>query len=101
MTEEVLVFLPGGEAPAAARVRLERGAVQSAGGRLFIVTPALLVDEPGLQTIGSEEDLRAVAEELTEAERLFAQAFLARSQGGEEERPGDGMPWDTPGYEAP
>ncbi|WP_347310966.1 hypothetical protein [Defluviimonas sp. SAOS-178_SWC] len=101
MTEEVLVFLPGGEDPAGARARLERGAIQSAGGRLFIVAPTLLADEPGLNALRSEEDLRAVAAELSEAEQLFARAFLARRQAGEEERPGEGLPWDTPGYEAP
>ena len=101
MTEQVLVFLPGGGEAAPLRTRVEQTAIQSAGGRLFIVAPAVLAAESDLRAIRSEADLGALADDLTEAEQLFARAFLARSEGPEEERPGEGLPWDSPGYEAP
>ncbi|OYX41524.1 MAG: hypothetical protein B7Z02_15370 [Rhodobacterales bacterium 32-67-9] len=101
MTEEVLVFLPAGDDKAPVRARVGRAAIQSAGARLFIVAPAIVTGESDLRPIRNETELGALAEDLSEAEQLFARAFLARSDDTVEERPGEGLPWDSPGYDAP
>lgn len=40
-----------------------------------------------------------VAADFTPAERLFAEAWLSRREA--KTRPGEGLPWDAPGREAP
>lgn len=38
---------------------------------------------------------------LDEGEQLFARGWQQRSRGGEKERPGEGLPWDAPGFLPP
>jgi len=38
---------------------------------------------------------------LTEMERLFVNAWLARQGADKKKRPGDKLPWDAPGFQPP
>jgi hypothetical protein len=38
---------------------------------------------------------------LTEAERLFAEAWSTRHQSKPKQRPGEGLPWDAEGFQPP
>src|SRR5215469_12413436 len=46
-----------------------------------------------------DDPARALPADLTPAERIFAAAWQARRQP--KTRPGEGLPWDAPGFEPP
>jgi hypothetical protein len=63
----------------------------AAGAALRSVPEVMGVGEPDLP-----DDVRA---ELTDTERLFADAWVLGRQP--KTRPGDGLAWDAPGFEPP
>jgi hypothetical protein len=78
--------------------------VHRASPRLFVVRvdPAVraqLVELPGVVAATDEAFSAGVAEQLDEAEALFAAAFAAR--GTPKQRAGNGLEWDAPGFEPP
>jgi hypothetical protein len=55
-----------------------------------------LADTPGISV---HADTPPELDDPTEAERLFVDAWLSRRAG--KRRPGDGLPWDAPGFQPP
>jgi hypothetical protein len=96
---EVLVFLAGDEA-SPSRARIGALAIQQCGARMFVIAGDGPPGVPGAQAIRSGRDLAALKGRLTDAETLFARAWLARRRG-KGHREGDALPWDSEGYEAP
>lgn len=55
---------------------------------------------PEVRVLERPEDAAAIAPPLDERERLFVDAWF-QSRQPKARRPGDGLPWDTPGYDPP
>jgi hypothetical protein len=56
---------------------------------------------PGVVAVSSGALPPSVVEELDEQEALFVTAWARRMTGPEKQRRGEGLPWDTPGFEPP
>lgn len=56
---------------------------------------------PGLEALFENEIPEAFRASLEPGERLFAEAWLARQREKGKPRPGDGLPWDAPGFLPP
>lgn len=54
---------------------------------------------PGVRSVFRPEDDMGEIGDLSEHERLFVDGWRLRGQP--KERPGDGLPWDAPGYLPP
>lgn len=101
-TAEAVVVLDAGAPPGAMLQRVRQHAVvlQWLPPRIAIVR--LRAGLPPAQAVpGTSWYPDAVPEsvDLTSTERLFVDAWLSRREP--KTRPGDGLPWDTPGMEAP
>jgi len=101
---EALVVLDDGAAAGGRLAELRQHAVvlQWLPPRIAIVRVEAKV--PSLEAVpGTRWFLAGVPAEVsadfTPAERLFAEAWLSRRQA--KTRPGEGLPWDAPGREAP
>lgn len=95
-----LVLLPEDPARAeAARARCGR-VVQAASPRLLLCDgdPSGLAGT-GATRLATPADVAAAG--LDAGERLFAEAWLGRGTPDGKDRPGDGLNWDTPPFEAP
>jgi hypothetical protein len=88
-----------------ARVGLVARIVQRLPPRLAIIE----IDPQKVETVRSQEGVSAlyddavsetVLQQLTSAERLFAEAW-DRSRQAKPARPGDGLPWDAGGFQPP
>ena len=99
---EFLAVLPPGPAGTAARGRCGR-VLQEASPRLLICegAPPGTALAAGVRVIAGRPDLDAVGATLSEAERLFAEAWLLRQAEAGKDRPTDGTDWDEPPFEAP
>jgi len=98
----ILVFVD--ETVGAAALKDSATIVHTASPRLFVARVDLarrsdLASRPGViaMTEGTLPD--EVANRLNKAEALFATAFANRRTS--KERPGEGLPWDAPGFEPP
>ena len=103
MPPEFLVLLVDGD-DGLERLRRSLEVTQVASPRLAVVVAA----EGALEAIDGVAEIAGAGESLqdeialTDAERLFADAWALRTgdaPGGE--RPGDGLPWDAPGFTPP
>lgn len=101
---ELLVLMTSGadatEAVAAAHGRIS----QRLGDRLALaMVPASALDalrsRNDVVNVYDEDVPEVATEDLDEAERIFVNAWRKRRHV--KERPGDGLPWDSPGFEAP
>jgi hypothetical protein len=102
----VLVIVQDDQAePALAQIGLVARIVQRLPPRLAIIE----IDPGEVETVRSMEGVRALydgavsgtlLQQLTPAERLFAEAW-ARSRQTKPARPGDGLPWDAEGFQPP
>lgn len=66
--------------------------------RLALVVPGP-VDPAAAAGLSVHTDDRPDLVDATEAERLFVEAWWSRR--ADKRRPGDGLPWDAPGFQAP
>lgn len=102
----MLVIVQDDQAESAmARVGLVARIAQRLPPRLAIIE----IDPGEVERVRSVEGVRAlyddtvsetVLQQLTPAERLFAEAW-ARSRQARPSRPGDGLPWDAEGFQPP
>jgi hypothetical protein len=76
-------------------------AVAAAGGRVLQRAGRVVVAElpDGASVPGARAPTPEALAALDEGERLFAAGWAAGR--APKERPGDGLPWDAPGFEAP
>ena len=85
------------------RLRRSLQVTQVASPRLAVVVAA----EGALEAIDGVAEVAGPGESLqdeialTDAERLFADAWALRTGEVPGERPGDGLPWDAPGFTPP
>jgi hypothetical protein len=79
--------------------------VQRASSRVALVEGPVsrirkLAALPGIEVI--EDDIPdSLLELLSQPEALFARAWERRQHAHPEERPGEGLAWDAPGFEPP
>jgi hypothetical protein len=78
--------------------------IHSASSRMHIIrtssaTRAQLAVLPGVVCITDTELPPEYAQRLNSQESIFAEAFAVRETS--KERLGDGLPWDSPGFEPP
>ncbi len=99
MNEDVLVFLETDKAASSERQKLEAGATQCAGPRLFVVAETAVAASAGTHVIRTADDLQANSHLMNDQEMLFVRAWITgRNKDGRE---GDSLPWDAPGFESP
>ena len=55
----------------------------------------------GVTLLTEETWNEALAQSLTEVERLFVEAWQLKQQLGTKQRPGEGAPWDDPNFQPP
>jgi hypothetical protein len=63
--------------------------------------PEVLRTHPGVHALGAEAVPDTLVQTLTAEESLFVQAWTQRAAMGTKRRPGEGLPWDTPGRTPP
>lgn len=104
---EFLVLLEDGE-DGLERLRRSLQVTQVASPRLAVVEAAEGAGPDALQAIDGVAEVAAAGESLqdasalTDAERLFADAWALRTGDvAGSERPGEGLPWDAPGFTPP
>lgn len=101
---ELLVLMTSGADPVEA-VRAADGRItQRFGDRIALaLVPAsarvALASRTDVVNIYDEDLPDVAAEDLDEAERVFVNAWRERRHV--KRRTGDGLPWDSPGFEAP
>lgn len=104
--DEMLVIL---DAPASEeaeqRIRTQYRVMQQVSPRVLVIRrpadPAALRALPGVQDVAEGSVPDALVRELSDAEALFVQAWSQRASMGAKRRPGEGLPWDTPGRTPP
>jgi hypothetical protein len=103
MPAEFLVLLEDGDG-GLERLRRSFEVTQVASPRLAVV----VADEGALEAIDGVAEVAGAGESLqdetalSDAERLFADAWALRTGDvSGEERPGDALPWDAPGFTPP
>lgn len=103
----VLVLLSE-EAPSQSlrQLRAQYRVTEEAPPRLIVVAAdrgdiEQLRTAPGIVAVIEDAIPTNVLESLSEAERLYADAWEARRQMGKKRRPGDGLSWDAEGFEPP
>jgi hypothetical protein len=75
--------------PRIAVVRLSPEAIRMRGG-----------ESPEVRVLEHPEEAAAIDPPLGDGERLFVDAWF-HSRQPKARRPGDGLPWDAPGFEPP
>ena len=106
MRREALVVLEASADPSvAAAMRRRPGLLQSYGDRLFIVDPAAAsLDSirtlPGVAGVLLDPPAQPLPD-LDPGAELFTAAWAARLTQVKARGLGDGLPWDTPGYQPP
>lgn len=99
MEQDVLVVMEDTDVArmALADLRIRGQVTQLLPPRLALVAAgAVAAGTPGLSVhTGERPDL----DDPTDAEQLFVDAWWERRRG--KDRPGDGLPWDAPGYRPP
>lgn len=102
VTQETLIIIePGGGIQ---DVATHSNIVQQIGSRVFIVEglqTEKLRNAPGVQTVATGPIASDLYSDLSEAEQLFVAAWSDRQTKPKTTRPGDGLDWDTPGFEEP
>jgi len=102
--EERLVLFAAGRAGVPLELAPGVRVSQRLGDRVALVTGgeaalAELALHPDVDDVFSDEPPADVVERLTDEERLFVRAWSSRKV--EKVRPGDGLPWDAPGFLPP
>jgi hypothetical protein len=81
--------------------------VESASPRVFVVhadeqTAESLEKQEGVNLFKSDDTLSEdLTKSLSPAEQLFVAGWQQRHQMRDKKRPGEGLPWDAPGFEPP
>jgi hypothetical protein len=81
--------------------------VESASPRVFVVhadeqTAESLEEHEGVNLFKPDDNLpEELINSLSTAERLFVAGWQQRHQMQNKKRPGEGRPWDAPGFEPP
>jgi len=99
--EWLVILEPGGDA---SRVEAAAEITQRAGTRTLIAAAEdvrALRSLPGVRAITEADIDSAWLEDLSESERLFANAFAAKHAMKNKRRPGEGLDWDAEGMDPP
>jgi len=104
MTHEVLLVFDPGQASAGLALAGNFRMIQQLLPRLAVVQTdadglARLRGMPGVTAVIEDRVPVNVLRQLTPAERTFAEAWIAGRQP--KQRPGEGLPWDTEGFQPP
>lgn len=99
MSDEVLIYVTDPMPESAALRGTLRGAHQSSGGHLFIVSSAAITDPDGTRIIRTPGDLDQLGARLSKSDSLFASAWFSRAR--DKDRKGDGESWDKTGFDCP
>lgn len=106
-TRPVLVLLPERSAPAElARLRLLYRVSSLLEPRIAILEVsegelAILVQRQGLDGVYPDTIPAEVLSRLHPQEQLFVAAWSLQRAARQKQRPGEGLPWDAPGFQAP
>lgn len=104
---ELLVVLADESGGALERVAETHRVIHVGSPRMVVVaTSSGASDEAlrslsGVAAVADAELPTDVVERLGPEERLFALAWLRRMTEKKKERPGEGLPWDAPGFTPP
>jgi hypothetical protein len=103
--EAIVILTPEAGAHAADEIGRRAGVIQRAGRRVLMVDAASaerLAALPGVARVLTDAAEAGDLGDLDPGDALFVQAWAARQAHPKTEpRPGDGLPWDAPGHEAP
>jgi hypothetical protein len=104
--DEVLVILEASSPRAAhERIRSQYRVTQQVSPRVFVIQrpadPATLRALPGVLGVAEGRVPAELLSDLDETETLFAQAWSERASMRSKQRPGEGLPWDAPGFTPP
>jgi xanthine dehydrogenase molybdopterin-binding subunit B len=97
------VLLIASDEPSAQRLAARLGSGQVMGRAVLAVDTARLENMPGDVQVFTAADRPRPPDVagLSEAETLFVDAWRSRLDRPAKVRPGDGLPWDAPGFEPP
>ena len=99
MSDTVLIYVTD-PTPSSAALRVTlRGAHQSSGVHLLIVSSAAITEPGGARFIRTRDDLDQLGAQLSKSDSLFASAWFSRSR--DKDRKGDGESWDKKGFDCP
>lgn len=89
VSERLVLLSDAQSAPAGTKVLAQ-------AGRIAVCELPAGADPPG-----ESIDPDALPEDLTEAERLFAESWHSSRSRAPKDRKGDGLPWDAAGFQPP
>lgn len=78
--------------------------LQSSGDRVAVIDASdadAIRALPGVRSVTEGAPDAATLADLDEGSRLFAEAWREQRKMATKQRPGEGLDWDTPGFEAP
>ena len=103
--EAIVILTPEAGAHAADEIGRRAGVLQRSGRRVLMVDAAAaarLASLPGVARVLTDAAGAGDLDDLEPGDALFVQAWAARQAHPKTgPRPGDGLPWDTPGHDAP